>query len=31
MAEEADGAVAGDVVGVFSGFMDHGDECSFPG
>ena len=31
VAEEADRAVAGDIVGVFSGFVDHGDECSLPG
>ena len=31
MTEEAYGAVACDVVGVFFGFVDHGDECSFPG
>lgn len=31
MAEKAYGAVRGDVVGVFSGFMNHGDKCSLPG
>lgn len=31
MTEEAYGAVAGDVVRVFSGFVNHGDKCAFPG
>lgn len=31
VAEEANRAVASDFVGVFSGFVDHGDECSLPG
>lgn len=31
MTEEAYGVVAIDIVGVFSWFVDHCDECSFPG
>lgn len=31
MTEEADGAVAGDIVWVFSRFVNHSDQCGFPG
>lgn len=31
VTEEADGAVAGDIVGVLSGFVNHSDKCGFPG
>lgn len=31
VTEEAYGVVAIEIVGVFSWFVDHCDECSFPG
>ncbi len=31
MTEKADGAVACGVMGIFARFMDHCDNCCFPG